>query len=125
MDKKVRQIEFEVGNNDNGEYEVKAIRDSMIYARESESSHLPGLYYLVTWKRYPEEENTWEPASAVQYLRKLINLFHKDYLDKLIATSPIIKTTPPMARLIIKPTKPTKQKQGQLANSINKRAKKN
>ena len=43
---------------DSGEYEVEAIRDSAVYARESESGHLPGLYYLVFWKGYPEEENT-------------------------------------------------------------------
>ena len=48
--------EFELG--DNKEYEMEAIRDSAVYARESESGHLPGLYFLVSWKRYPEEENT-------------------------------------------------------------------
>ena len=42
----------------NGEYEVETIWDSEVYARESESSHLPGLYYLVSWKTYAEEENT-------------------------------------------------------------------
>ena len=60
--------ELDAGDN-SGEYEVETIRDSAVYARESESGHLPGLYYLVSWKGYPEEENTWEPASVVQYLR--------------------------------------------------------
>lgn len=56
------------GNRDNnGEYEVEAIRDSAVYAKES-GGHLPGIYYLVSWKGYPEEENTWEPASAIQHL---------------------------------------------------------
>ena len=55
--------EFEPG--DDKEYEVEVIRDSVVYARESKSGHLPGLYYLVSWKGYPEEKNTWEPASAV------------------------------------------------------------
>ena len=65
MDKKiVEQLEFEAGG-DNKEYEVEGIRDSAVYARELEASHLPGLYYLVFWKNYPEDENTWEPASAV------------------------------------------------------------
>ena len=66
--------ELDAGDN-SGEYKVKTIQDSAVYARESKSDHLPGLYYLVSWKRYPEEENTWEPASAVQYLRKLISSF--------------------------------------------------
>ncbi len=39
------------------EYEFEAIRDSAVYARESEG-HSPGLYYLVLWKSYPKEENT-------------------------------------------------------------------
>ena len=51
--------------DDSGEYKVKAIWDSVVYAIESESGHLPGFYYLVSWKGYPEEENTWEPASVV------------------------------------------------------------
>ena len=52
-------------SDDSGEYEVEAIRDSAVYVRESKSGHLAGLYYLVSWKGYPEEENTWKPASAV------------------------------------------------------------
>ena len=38
-------LEFEPG--DNKEYEVKAIRDSAVYAKEADG-HLPELYYLVT-----------------------------------------------------------------------------
>ena len=48
-------FKFEAGNNK--EYEVDGIRDSAVYARES-AGQLPGLYYLVSWKGYPEEENT-------------------------------------------------------------------
>ena len=48
---------LDTGDN-SGEYEVEAIRDSAVYATESESGHLLGLYYLVSWKGYPEEENT-------------------------------------------------------------------
>ena len=36
--------EFDTGNNK--EYEVEAIIDSAVYAKEAER-HLPGLYYLV------------------------------------------------------------------------------
>ncbi len=55
-DENVTLLQFEAGNSE--EYEVKAIRDSAVYARELQSGYLPGLYYLVSWKRYPEEENT-------------------------------------------------------------------
>ena len=41
---KVPKFEFEPGNNK--EYKVKAIRDSVVYAKEADG-HLPGLYYLV------------------------------------------------------------------------------
>ena len=50
------QLNFEAGNDK--EYEVEGIRDSVVYAMESEAGHLSGLYYLVNWKGYPKEENT-------------------------------------------------------------------
>ena len=118
--------ELDAGEDEGGEYEVEAICDSAVYAQESEMGNLPGLYYLVSWKGYPKEENTWEPYSAVQHLWKLISLFHKNHPDKLTAISEAINTAPPIVRPMIMPTtKPTKWKQGRPANSINKRAKKN
>ena len=110
MDEEIKQIEFDAGDN-SGKYKVKAIWDGAVYARESKSGYLSDLYYLVSWKRYPKEENTWEPASAVQHLRKLISSFHKDHLDKPTATSPTTDTAPPIARPTVKPTGPPKQKQ--------------
>ena len=39
----------ELDTDDNsGDYEVKVIWDSAVYARKLESGHLPGLYYLVS-----------------------------------------------------------------------------
>ena len=105
--------------------DVEAIWDSAIYARESESGHLPDLYYLVSSEGYPEEENTWEPASAVHHLRKLISSFDKNYPDKPTATSPAINTAPTMAKPTVKPSGPPKQKRWWPTNSINKQAKKN
>ena len=58
------QLNFEFEAGDNKEYEVEGIRDSAVYARESEKQ-LPGLYYLVLWKGYPEKENSWELALAI------------------------------------------------------------
>ena len=49
--------ELEFDASDNKEYEVEAIIDSAVYAKEIEG-HLPVLYYLVSWKGYPKEENT-------------------------------------------------------------------
>ena len=129
VDEKIRQMEINAGNNDSREYEMEKIWDSTVYTRKSESGHLPGLYYLISWKKYLEEENTWEPASVVEHLRKLISSFHKDYPDKPTATSSSIDTASPIARLTVRPTvkpmKPLKQKRGQPTNSTNKQAKKN
>ena len=57
VDTATSQIEFE-GDGEGEEYKVEAIRDSAVYTRESDSGHLPGQYYLVSLKGYPEEENT-------------------------------------------------------------------
>ena len=117
--------ELDVSNN-NKEYKVEAIWDSIICAIESELGYLPRLYYLIAWKSYPEEENIWEPVLAVQYLRKLISSFHKDHPKKPIATFLLVNSAPLMAGPIIKPMVKsiTKRKQDQLVNSANKQAKK-
>ena len=55
----------ELNADDNSkEYEIEAIWGSAVYARELEG-HLLRFYYLVAWKGYSKEENTWEPISAV------------------------------------------------------------
>ena len=121
VDKNTTELAELDAGEDSGEYEVEAIRDSAVHARESELGYLLGLYYLVFWKGYLEEENTWEPYAAVQHLRKLISLFHKDHLDKPTATSKAINIARPMARPTIKlAAKPTalKQKQGRPAAKI-------
>ena len=57
VDKKIaEQLEFEASGNKK-EYKVKGIYNSAVYARESEAGHLPGLYYLVSWKGYPKDES--------------------------------------------------------------------
>ena len=62
--KKAGQLEFEAGNN-NEKYKVEGICDSTVYTRELEAGHLPGLYYLVSWKNYFENKSTWKPALTV------------------------------------------------------------
>ena len=120
------QLEFQDDGDE--EYEVEAIRDSAVYAKESESGHLPGLYYLVSWKGYPEEENTWEPASAVKHLWRLLSTFHKEHLEKPTATSPHVDIALPTARPIVKPgAQNNKRKCGRQAKAsrTSKRSKKN
>ena len=127
VDKKTSQLEFE----DDGEgkkYEVEAIRKSAVYTKESESGQLSGLYYLISWKGFSEEENTWEPASAIQHLRRLVSTFHKENPDKPTATSTPVDTAPPTARPTVKPgDRNNKRKRGRpaKANNTRKRSKKN
>ena len=116
--------EFETGNNE--KYDVEGIWDSVVYTKELATGHLPGLYYLISWKGYHKKENTWEPALAVQHLQKMLNAFHKDNPDKPIATFPQSDTAPLMARPLVVPlTKTTKWKRSQTAatSTWNKKAK--
>ena len=55
-----------VNTNDNSkEYKVKAIWNNIIYTKKLKSGQLAGLYYLITWKGYPKEKNTWELLSGI------------------------------------------------------------
>lgn len=53
----INKIQPKLDNSDNEEYKVKEISDSEIYAKELDDGHLPDLYYSVSWKSYPKEEN--------------------------------------------------------------------
>ena len=111
MDENVTK--FEAGS-DGEEYEVEGIWDSAVYEKKSAADHLPGFYYQISWKSNLEEENTWEPASAVQHLQKVIRTFHKDNPNKPTATSPLADTALPIAwPLVALLAKTAKQKHGQ------------
>ena len=91
--------EFEPGDH-NKKYKVEALQDNAVYTKEADG-HLLELYYLVAWKGYPKEENIRKPFSAVMHLRKMVNTFHKDYPEKLTATSAPLDSALPMAKLIV------------------------
>uniref|UniRef100_A0A803JXA0 Chromo domain-containing protein n=1 Tax=Xenopus tropicalis TaxID=8364 RepID=A0A803JXA0_XENTR len=55
------------------EFEVESILDSKFNRGR--------LQYLVRWKGYPPEENSWEPVSNI-HAPQLTRLFHKDHPDK-------------------------------------------
>ena len=63
-EKIVEHLELEAGG-DNKKYEVESICDNAVYTKESEAGLLTGFYYLVSWKSYLEDKNTWESTSTV------------------------------------------------------------
>lgn len=71
------------------EYVIKAIKNNVVYIKESEG-HLLGFYNLVSWKNYPKTKNIWKPLSIVQYLKKMISSFYKDQPSKPIETFSMI-----------------------------------
>ena len=93
------QLNFKFEAGDNKEYKVEGMENSAVYARES-VKQLSGLYYLVLWKGYLEKKNIWEPTLVIQHLWRLITTYHKDNLEKLIATSIPVNTAPTIAKLI-------------------------
>ncbi len=50
-----KDLEFEAASDK--EYKVKPIIDNAIYSQQA-NDQMPGLYYLISWKGYLEEENT-------------------------------------------------------------------
>ena len=102
-------FKFKVGNNE--EYEIDGIRNSAVYAKESTISQLLELYYLVLWKNYLEEENTWEPVLAIPHFQRLTNTYHKNYPKKLTATFLLVNMAPP----IVRPMAALIKKRGRLA----------
>lgn len=90
------KLEFKSDGNGE-EYKVEVISNSTDYGKESESGHLPGLYYLVSFKNYLEEENTCEPVSDVKHLTHCLVSFIIRIQKKLTATSTLIDSVSLMA----------------------------
>lgn len=51
VDKNIKEIDFNVGNNKGKKYKIEAIWDNAIYTWES-MNYLSRLYYLDSWKNY-------------------------------------------------------------------------
>ena len=109
-------LKFESDNNK--EYKMEAIQDSAIHAKKVDR-YLSGLYYLVTWKSYPEEENIWELFFIVIYLWNMVSTFHKEHSKKPTVTSAPLNSVPLMAKLTIQLS--AKWKQERPTRRANKR----
>ena len=46
-----KELEFKTGGNK--EYKIKIIINNVVYSQEK-NNQMPGFYYLVSWKGYPE-----------------------------------------------------------------------
>lgn len=90
--------EFKTRNNI--KYKVNSIINNVVYGKEI-NNQLLGLYYLILWKSYLEEKSIWKLLAEIMHFQKLINTFHKEYLEKLIATSLFLDFILPIARLTV------------------------
>jgi len=64
------QTTFHFEPQENDEFEVERILEKQ------------GRQYLVKWKGYPEEDNTWEPKKNLKNCRKLLQQFHQKDQDQ-------------------------------------------
>ena len=90
--------EFET--DDDKEYKVEVIWESTVYAKKVDR-YLPRLYYLVVWKGYLKEKNTWKPSLVVMYFYKMVNTFHKNHPKKSTVTLALLDSAPSMVKLTI------------------------
>ena len=61
------------------EFEVENILDSKRIKRGRNNK----LYYLVHWKGYSPEEDSWEPVEGLTNAQELIDKFHKRHLQAI------------------------------------------
>ena len=66
---------------DKPEYEVEEIQDSRCW-----QGH---LQYLIHWKGYPHEEDTWKPILNLTNIQRLINEFHQRHPNKPSQTNDV------------------------------------
>ena len=83
---------------------------------------MQGFYYLILWKGYPKEKNTWELSLAVIDLQKFIKTFYKEYQEKQTVTCLYLDSVPPMVRSIVLKKQQPKQKRGHLIKGANKKS---
>ena len=63
--------------DDNKEWEVDFIKDSRLTNRLRRS-----VQYLVHWKGFSNDEDTWEPAQNLVHASELIADFHQEYCQQ-------------------------------------------
>ena len=66
--------------DDHEEYEVESILDSRMSGRQ-------GLQYLVKWKGYGNEENSWEPERNLTNAQALLREYHHNHPQNPIRVS--------------------------------------
>lgn len=86
---KLLKLKLKLDIKVNIKYKIKIINNSAIYITKTIYQVLR-LYYLISWKDYLEDKNTLDPASAIMYLQKIANNFHKNHPKKLPTTSSLI-----------------------------------
>ena len=91
--------EFEIG--DDKKYKIKAIQDSVVYTKKNTQT-LTNAILFGCIKKLSKKKNTREPVSAIMYLWKIVSIFYKTHLEKLIIISAPLDFALPIAKPIVK-----------------------
>ena len=68
-------------DEDEGEFEVEEIRDKRI-EKKSRLRPKGEVQYLIKWKGYGEECNTWEPEEAMEHCKEKVRKFEERWRDE-------------------------------------------
>ena len=72
----------EESEDDEGEFEVEEIRDKRIEKKKSRLRPKGEVQYLIKWKGYGEECNTWEPGEAMEHCKEKVRKFEERWRDE-------------------------------------------
>lgn len=67
--------------SDNNKYKIKTILNSIFSIKKLKKDYLIWFYYLMLKKLF--KKNSLKIVLAMKYFQKLINLFYKNYLNKI------------------------------------------
>lgn len=80
---KLFKLELKLNIRKDKKFKVEAIKNTAIYTKPTDDQ-LVELNYQISLKNYPENESILKLASAIMYFCKIINTFHKYYLETFI-----------------------------------------
>lgn len=81
---KLLKSKQELNTRNKKEYKIEIFYNKKYYIKEF-MDWLPGLYFLISWKSYSENETISVHVSTEIYIFKIISIFYKNYIKKPIS----------------------------------------